>query len=65
MKHLGSIIAVAGLVGMVYYGYEYMQDSETFSVLGVDVAASTGDYVPILISGIVFLGGLVLRKYLK
>lgn len=65
MKKIGSFIAVAGLIGMIYYGYQYMEDSETFSVLGVDVAASTGDYVPILISGIVFLGGLVLRKYLK
>lgn len=58
-------MALVGLVGIAYYGYEYYQDSETFSVLGVDVAASTGDYVPILISGLIFLGGLVLRKYVK
>lgn len=65
MKNLGTAIAVAGLIGMIYFGYEYMQDSETFSVLGVDVAASTGDYVPILLSGLVFLGGLLMRKYIK
>lgn len=65
MKHLGTVMALVGLVGIAYYGYEYYQDSETFSVLGVDVAASTGDYVPILISGLIFLGGLVLRKYVK
>ncbi len=65
MKHLGTVIAIAGLIGMIYFGYEYMQDSESFSVLGVDVAASTGDYVPILLSGLVFLGGLLMRKYIK
>lgn len=65
MKHIGTIIALFGLIGMIYYGYEYFQDSETFSVLGIDIAASTGDYTPILISAIVFLGGLVVRKYTK
>ncbi len=65
MKNVGTIIAIVGLVGIVYFGYEYYQASESFSVLGVDVTASTGDYVPIFLSGLVFLGGLVLRKYVK
>ena len=39
-----------------------MADSESFSVFGADVAVSTGDYVPILISVIVLIVGLVIYR---
>ncbi len=59
---LGSILSIAGLIGIIFFGYQYLQDSETFSVFGADVAVSTGDYVPILISVIVLAVGLVLYR---
>ena len=57
---LGSIMAIGGLIGILFFGYQYMQDSESFSILGADVAVSTGDWVPILISLIVLVVGVVL-----
>lgn len=59
-KTLGGILSVAGLIGVLYFGYEYLRDSETFSVLGADVAVTTGDIIPVLISGLVLLIGIVL-----
>jgi len=59
---LGGILSVAGLVGIIFFGYQYMADSESFSVFGADVAVSTGDYVPILISVIVLIVGLVIYR---
>lgn len=59
---LGSILSIAGLIGVFYFGYQYMDDSESFEVLGADVAVSTGDYVPILISLGVLIAGVVIYR---
>ena len=61
-RKIGAVISFAGFVGIIFYGYQYIQDSESFEVLGADVAVSSGDYVPILISVIVLLAGLFLMK---
>lgn len=59
---LGSILSIGGLLGVFYFGYQYLDDSESFEVLGADVAVSTGDYVPILISLIVLIVGVVIYR---
>lgn len=59
---LGSIMSIGGLIGVLFFGYQYMDDSESFSVFGADVTVSTGDWVPILISLIVLIVGIVLYK---
>ncbi|PKD44336.1 hypothetical protein [Rhodohalobacter barkolensis] len=59
---LGGILSIGGLIGVIFFGYQYMQDSETFSVLGADVAVSSGDYVPILISLIVLIVGILIYR---
>jgi hypothetical protein len=59
---IGSILSIAGIIGIIFFGYQYLQDSESFSILGADVAVSTGDYVPILISVIVLVVGLFLYR---
>lgn len=60
---IGRIITIGGVLGIVYYGYEYFQDSESFEALGADVAVSTGDYTPIIISAVVMLAGIVITKF--
>ncbi len=59
---LGGILSVAGLIGVIYFGIQYMNDSESFSVLGADVAVSSGDWVPILISLIVLIVGVFIYR---
>lgn len=61
-KTIGSILAGGGLLGVLYFGYQYFQDSESFEALGADVAISTGDYVPVLVSAIVMLIGIVVTR---
>lgn len=63
MKQLiGGILAAAGLIGIIYYTYQYFQDSESFEVLGADVAVSTGNYTPIIISALILLAGIIIAK---
>ncbi len=61
-KKIGNIIAAAGLAGLIYYTYEYFQQSDSFEVLGADVTVSTGNYVPIIVSAVVMLAGLVISR---
>lgn len=59
---LGGILTIAGLIGVVFFGYQYLDDSESFSLFGADIAVSTGDYIPIIISLIVLIAGVVIYR---
>ncbi|REL38382.1 hypothetical protein DYD21_00030 [Rhodohalobacter sp. SW132] len=62
MKILGYILSIGGLVGVIFFTYEYMQESESFEVLGADVAVSTGDWIPIVISALVMVVGILMSR---
>lgn len=59
---LGGILSIGGLIGVIYFGIQYLDHSESIEFLGADIAVSTGDYVPILISLIVLIAGLVIYR---
>lgn len=59
---LGGILAAVGLIGVIYYTYQYLEDSESFEAFGADVAVSTGDYTPIIISALILIAGIVIAK---
>ncbi len=61
-KIIGNILGAGGLIGVIYFGYQYFQNSESFEAFGADVAVSTGDYVPVLISAIVMLAGVAISR---
>ena len=60
MRKIGYGLLILGLVGLAYFGYEAMQASESFNVMGVDVAVSQADWTPVIFSGIVFIIGGIL-----
>lgn len=65
MKILGFVISIVGLVGLIYSGINYINNSETFSAFGVDVAVSKGDPVPMIVSVIVLIAGLLITRAAK
>lgn len=60
MKQAGIILLIVGIIGLAYFGYEAMQQSERIEVLGADIAVSTADWIPVIVSGIVALIGLIM-----
>ena len=60
MKTIGIILAIIGAIGTLVFGIQALQDSESFSLLGVDVAVSTANWTPVIISAVVLVVGLVL-----
>lgn len=61
-RTIGSILAAGGLLGLIYFGYQYYQNSESFEAFGAEVAVSTGDITPVIISGVVVVVGLVVAR---
>lgn len=62
---IGGILSIGGLIGIIYFGYKYLDDSESFEFLGADVAISNGNYVPILISLLVLAVGVIVYRSKK
>ena len=61
-QSLGLILGIGGLIGVIFFGIKYMDDSESFSFLGADIAVSTGDYIPILISLVILIVGVFIYR---
>ncbi len=62
MKTAGIILLVIGLIGTIVFGIQAMQDSESFNFLGMDVAVSSANWTPLIISGILLVIGLVMTS---
>ncbi|MBZ9628767.1 hypothetical protein LB456_05215 [Psychroflexus sp. CAK57W] len=62
MKLLGTILLIAGILGTIVFGIRALEDSESFNLLGVDVAVSSANWTPVVISVVVLIVGLLLRR---
>lgn len=65
IKPIGFIISLIGFVALIYTGITYLNNSESFGLFGMDIAVSKGDPVPIIISAIILIGGLLITQAAK
>ncbi|GGD98934.1 hypothetical protein [Planktosalinus lacus] len=65
MKTLGIILLLLGALGTIVFGLQAMEDSESFSFLGMDIAVSSANWTPVIISVVVLLVGVVLTARKK
>ena len=57
---LGVIMLVTGAIATVITGINAIQETETFSILGLDIVISQGDYTSLIISALVLILGAIL-----
>lgn len=62
MKSAGYVLSVGGFIALVYWTLKYINQSESFSMMGVDFAVSKGDPMPIVISVIVLIAGVLIVR---
>lgn len=62
MKYVGYLFSIGGLIALIYTGINYINQSESFSALGVDVAVSSGNPTPVIISAIVLIAGILIIR---
>lgn len=60
MKIAGIILLVLGIVGVIIFGIQAMNQSESFSVLGAEVAVSKANWTPLIVSGVITVIGIFL-----
>jgi hypothetical protein len=56
----GSILLIIGLVTTLITGANAINQTETFSLFGMNIVVSHGNYAPVVISVLVLIIGVVL-----
>lgn len=64
-RTVGIILTIFGLIGTLITGFQALQDSESFSIFGVDVAVSSANWTPLILSVAVLVIGLVMMRVPK
>lgn len=59
---IGNICAATGFIGCCFFGYRYFQETTSLEAFGIDVVISQGDYMPLMISGLILLAGILIKK---
>ena len=62
MKTAGIVLLVIGIVGLLIFGIQALQDTETFSFLGMEIGISGANWTPVIVSAVIFVVGLVLMS---
>lgn len=60
MRKIGLALLILGLIGLIIFGIQAMDNSESFSVLGAEVAVSKANWTPVIASGVVFVIGIIM-----
>ncbi|MCF8303795.1 MAG: hypothetical protein K9I94_11015 [Bacteroidales bacterium] len=59
-KAIGIVLLILGIIGTIYFGVQAIQQSESFNLLGYEVAVSSANWTPVIISAAVLIIGLIL-----
>lgn len=62
MRIAGIVLLIIGIVGALFFGIQAIQETETFSFLGIDIGASSANWTPVIVSAVVFVIGLILMS---
>lgn len=65
MRTAGIVLLVIGIVGTLFFGIQAIQDTETFSFLGIDIGISSANWTPVIVSAIIMVVGIVLMSMNK
>ncbi|MDZ7742859.1 MAG: transglycosylase [Bacteroidota bacterium] len=65
MRPAGIVLIILGILGALIFGIQAIQDTETFSFLGIDIGVSGANWTPVIISVIVLVIGIVLMSLSK
>jgi len=61
MKFISAVLIILGIIGVIVFGIQAINQSESFSLLGMDIAVSKADWTPLISSAVVLVVGVILR----
>ena len=62
MRTAGIVLLILGIAGTLVFGIQAIQQTETFSLFGIDIGVSQANWTPVIISAIVLVAGIVLMS---
>lgn len=62
MKIAGVILLVFGIIGTIVFGVQAINQSENFRLFVVDVAVSSANWTPVIISAAILIVGIILTS---
>jgi len=62
MKIVGIILLIIGIIGCIIFGIQAAGDSESFSIFGADIAVSSANWTPLIISAVILLVGVFMSR---
>jgi NO-binding membrane sensor protein with MHYT domain len=65
MKIVGFVLLILGIIGVVYFGIQAINQSESFNVPGAEIAVSTANWTPLIVSGVMLIIGIILMSIRK
>ncbi len=65
MRIAGIVLLIIGFAGTLIFGVQAIQDTETFSFLGIDIGVSGANWTPVIVSAIVLVIGIILMSLNK
>ena len=65
MRTAGIVLLIIGLAGALIFGVQAIQDTETFSFLGIDIGVSSANWTPVIVSAVIIVIGVILMSFSK
>ncbi len=65
MRTTGIVLLIIGIIGILVFGIQSFQQAETFNFLGINIGVSQANWIPIILSTIVFVIGIVIIRLNK
>lgn len=62
MRVIGIILLILGIIGCLVFGIQAINDSESFSLFGLDIAVSKANWTPLIVSAIVLIVGIFMSR---
>jgi hypothetical protein len=63
MKTLGIIIVILGIIGTFVFGIQAMNRSQSLNIFGNEIVISSISWLPITVSIILLIGGILLLAF--
>ena len=60
MKTSGIVLTVLGVIGIIVFGYQAVNQSESVELLGFTLAASSANWTPVIISIVITIAGILM-----
>jgi hypothetical protein len=65
MKRTGIIIIIIGLIGAIVFGIQAFNDWQSFNLLGWNITVSRANWVPLILSGLITIVGVLMVSVKK